>query len=107
MIFQSQNQPKTKKNQTKNQSKPKINPNPKSNLQWKTQQLRTQNQTFNKKPINLNPNSNRSRCHHGHGELAAFFAHGELATAIREERNKCLKATTKEKIKKCGSREKI
>ena len=30
--------------------KPKINLNPKSNLQWKTQQLRTQNQTFNKNP---------------------------------------------------------
>ena len=44
MIFQSQNQPKTKENQIKNQSKPKIN------LQWKTQQLRTKNQTFNKKP---------------------------------------------------------
>ena len=101
MIFQSQYQPKTKKNQTK------INPNPKSNLQWKTQQLRTQNQTFNKKPINPNPNSNRNRCHHCHGKLAAFFARGELAAAIREERNRCLRAMTKEKIKKCGSREKI
>ena len=80
MIFQSQNQPKTKKNQTFNGK------------------LSTQNQTFNKKPINLNPNSNRSRCHHGHGELAAFFAHKELAAAIREERNKCLSATTKENI---------
>ena len=74
-----------------NQKQRKINPNPKSNLQWKTQQLRTQNQTFNKKPINPNPNSNRSRRHHYHGELAA---------AIREERNKCLRTTTKEKIKK-------
>ena len=76
--------------------------------------IQTQNQTFNgklnnlepkiklstKKPINPNPNSNRSHRHHCHGELAAFFACGELAAAIREERNKCLRATTKEKIKK-------
>ena len=84
MIFQSQNQPKQRK------IKPKINLNPKSNLQWKTQQLRTQNQTFNKKPINPNPNRSR-RCHH---------CHGELVVAMREERNKCLRATAKEKIKK-------
>ena len=46
MIFQSQNQPKTKENQTKNQPKPKIKPstensktqNPKSNFQQKTHQ---------------------------------------------------------------------
>ena len=62
--------------------------------------IQTQNQTFNKKPINPNPNSNQSRRHHCHGELAAFFARGELATAIREERNKCLRAMTKGKIKK-------
>ena len=58
----------------------------------------TQNQTFNKKPLNPNPNSNRNYRHHCHGELAAFFARGELAAAIREERNKCLSATTKENI---------
>ena len=70
---------------TKNKEKS----NQESNLQWKTQQLRTQNQTFNKKPINPNPNSNQGRCHHCHGEVDAFFARGELAAAIREERNKC------------------
>ena len=68
--------------------KPKINLNPKSNLQWKTQQLRTQNQTFNKKPINPNPNRSH-HCHHCDGELAA---------ALKEERNKCLRAMAKEKI---------
>ena len=41
-------------NQKQRKIKQKINPNPKSNLQWKTQKLRTQNQTFNKKPINPN-----------------------------------------------------
>ena len=41
-------------NQKQRKIKQKINPNPKSNLQRKTQKLRTQNQTFNKKPINPN-----------------------------------------------------
>ena len=99
MIFQSQNQPKTKENETKNQSKPKIKPsmensttqNPKSNFQQKTHQPKPKS-----KP-SLSPLPWRACC---------FFAHGKLVVAMREERNKCLRATAKEKIKKKKKREK-
>ena len=89
----------------------------------------TQNQTFNGKLNNLEPKIKFQQKTHQpkpklkskllsplHGELVAFFARGELATTIREERNKCLRAKTKEKIQKKkkkkkrkdhGSREKM
>ena len=75
--------------------------------------IQTQNQTFNRKLNNLEPKIKFQQKTHQpkpklklkllsplHGELVAFFARGELAATIREDRNKCLRAKTKEKIKK-------
>ena len=83
--------------------KPKINLNPKSNLQWKTQQLRTQNQTFNKKPINPNPNRSR-RCHHCHGEPAASLLMESLLLPLekRETSARQLRQRIDQKIKNEG-----
>ena len=49
-----------------------------------------------KKPINPSPESNSNpnqSCRH-------HCCHGELVAGMRDERNKCLRATAKEKIKK-------
>ena len=67
----------------------------------------TQNQTFNGKLNNLEPKIKFQQKTHQpkpklkskllsplHGELVAFFARGELAATIRQERNKCLRAKT-------------